>query len=234
MERKVHRFDDPGELAGAMAREIAALLEMAIAERGEALLAVSGGRSPKALFRALSRCALDWSRVTVTLVDERWVPEDSEASNARLVRESLLQGCATEARFLGLWSAAPDSRRGAEAAEACLRSLPLPFDALVLGMGEDGHTASLIPGGDSLGRALDPQGERLCLALRAPGIEHPRLTLTLPALLRARQIFLLVAGEAKRRVLDAAWREGPVAELPVRALLHQNRVPVTVYYSSIS
>ncbi len=234
MDRRVHRFDDPGALAEAMAREIAALLETAIAERGEALLAVSGGRSPKELFRALSRCGLDWSRVTVTLVDERWVPEDSEASNARLVREHLLQRCATEACFLGLWSAAPDSRRGAEEAEARLRSLPLPFDALVLGMGEDGHTASLIPGGDSLGRALDPQGERLCLALRAPGIEHPRLTLTLPALLRARQIFLLVAGEAKRRVLDEAWREGSVAELPVRAVLHQNRVPVTVYYSSIS
>lgn len=234
MDRTVRKFDDPDALAGAMAREIAALLETAIAERGEALLAVSGGRSPKALFRALSRCALDWSRVTVTLVDERWVPEDSAASNARLVREYLLQRYATEARFQGLWSAAPDSQQGAEAAEAHLRSLPLPFDALVLGMGEDGHTASLIPGGDSLGQALDPQGERLCLALRAPGNEHPRLTLTLPALLCARHIFLLIAGEAKWRVFEKALREGPVAALPVRALLHQSRVPVTVYYSSNS
>src|ERR1700761_3903668 len=136
-----HSFTDCQALAVALAERIAERLREGIAERGHALLAVSGGSTPKHLFDKLSRQMLDWSKVTVTLVDERWVPEGDERSNAAMVKAMLLQHAASSAQFVPLYTDAPTPEAGLATVRARVASLELPFDAVILGMGNDGHTA---------------------------------------------------------------------------------------------
>ncbi|HEX5305418.1 MAG TPA: 6-phosphogluconolactonase, partial [Dyella sp.] len=199
-----HNFTDCHALAEALAERVAARLREAIADRGRALLAVSGGSTPTHFFERLSRAPLDWSRVQITLVDERWVPESSERSNARLVKSLLLQHAAAAASFVPLYQDAATPEDGLAALNAQLDALAFPFDVAVLGMGDDGHTASFFPGGDRLADALDPAGRARVLPMRATGAGEPRITFTLPVLLDARALFLHVEGEAKRRVLADA------------------------------
>jgi 6-phosphogluconolactonase len=216
----IREFPDPVSLAEALAGYVAAVLSARLAQAGTAVLAVSGGSTPVRFFHVLSKKTLDWSNVTVTLVDERWVPETSSRSNATLVRTHLLQGKAATARFLPLYNGAATPDAGCAAF-----GLPLPLTVAVLGMGTDGHTASLFPGGDNLASALDLDGEAIVLPMRAPGAGEPRITLTLPALLGADHIVLHVESEPKRAVLNRAMRPGPVEELPVRAILARQPEP---------
>ncbi len=224
------QFDDGDRLADGLAERIAASLEQALAARARASLVVSGGRSPVPLFHNLARRALNWAAVTVTLADERWVPAESEDSNEGLVRRHLLRDKALSARLVGLYGGEASPEAGEAACARRLSGVPRPFDVVVLGLGEDGHTASLFPDSADLTRAL-AAGERPCQSIRAPNLAQPRMTLTLPALLGARCVFLTFQGAAKRRVYDAALRPGPVGELPVRAVLHQDRAPLEVYWS---
>ena len=136
-----NEFADPAALAQALASSVADDLRTALQERQVASLALSGGNTPKAFMRALSKQSLDWSQVVVTLVDERWVPEDNARSNAALLRENLLQGPAAAARFLPLHRDTATPEEALDALERDLAALPSPFDAVVLGMGNDGHTA---------------------------------------------------------------------------------------------
>lgn len=217
-------------LATSFAAEVAGDLSAGIAARGNAVLAVSGGATPKAFFDALgAHGELDWRKVTVTLVDERWVDETSERSNAALVRAHLLQGPASAARFIPLYSggAAPDAARIAET-NTRLAGLPTPFDVVVLGMGNDGHTASFFPGGDTLSTVLSDPGP--VLALSAPGAGEPRVTMTLPRVLAARALYLHLEGAEKLKTLGRALGDGPVEDMPVRAVLRQTETPVTVYW----
>jgi len=213
----LHGYADADSLAKALATRVAAQLREALDVRGEAALAVSGGNTPKRFFEHLSRAALDWAKVAVTLVDERWVPESSERSNARLVKAALLQHEAATARFVPLYVESPTPEAAIATLRARVAALPQPFDATVLGMGSDGHTASFFPGGDRLAEALDTKGSARVLPMRAPGAGEPRITFTLPALLASRALFLHIEGEAKRVVLDAAREPG--SALPVAAVL---------------
>jgi 6-phosphogluconolactonase len=222
-------FADKTTLAKELADAVAGRIEAAIAERGEAAIAVSGGSTPARFFAALGkRKDIDWGKVVVTLVDERWVDELNERSNAALVNEKLLQGPAASARFLPLYSggAEPDATRIAKTA-AGLQHLPHPFAAVVLGMGNDGHTASFFPGGDTLAEALTAPGP--VIAIRAPGAGEPRVTFTLPRLLETDALFLHIEGEGKAEVLETALADGPVEQMPVRAVLRADR-PITVYW----
>lgn len=222
-------FADKDELALALADAVVLNLNAGIAARGRAALALSGGSTPARFFRALStRTDIDWTRVTVTLVDERWVDESSDRSNARLVKANLLQGPAAAAAFVPLWQggAEPDAH-GIEKANAAIAAIPV-IDVAVLGMGNDGHTASFFPGGDTLAEALTADGP--VLAIRAPGAGEPRVTLTLRRLLAAEALYLHIEGNEKAEVLDKALGDGDVADMPVRAVLRQDQKPVTVFW----
>ena len=221
-------FNDKQQLATALAEAIATNLKSGIAARGGASLAVSGGSTPTLLFRTLSsRPDIAWDRVTVTLVDERWVDETSDRSNARLVKANLLQGRASAATFVPLYQGG--TRPDIEKTEAALASVRRPLDVAILGMGNDGHTASFFPGGDNLHEALTVEGP--VVAIEAPGAGEPRVTLTLRQLLAARALYLHIEGEEKVKTLEQAEAEGPVEDMPVRAILRQTQTPLTIYWS---
>ena len=226
-----HSFTECPAQAVALAERVAERLQQSLARRGRAVLAVSGGTTPKSFFEQLSRQPLDWARVQVTLVDERWVPESDERSNARLVHAHLLQHAAAGAQFTPLYTGAASPEAGAAEAEARIGALALPFDVVVLGMGDDGHTASFFPDGDHLAAALDLQTTARVLPMRAPAAGEPRITLTLATLLDTGALYLLVRGEKKRDLLaDARLGLGAARDYPVRAVLTQQRVPVAVYW----
>ncbi|MCB4767001.1 6-phosphogluconolactonase [Ancylobacter sp. Lp-2] len=221
----MHVFADGPALAEALADFVAGKLAARVARDGGASLAVSGGRTPTRFFEALSGRNLPWSKIGITLVDERWVRETSDRSNARLVREHLLKGPAAAARFVALANDAPTPEDGLFAINEALEDLYWPLACAVLGMGEDGHTASFFPGGDRLSEVLDPENTLGLLPMRAPGAGEPRITLTLPVLLAADALALHIEGEGKRPVLQAALADGPVEEMPVRAVLRASRPP---------
>lgn len=226
-----HRFPDSTALAHALSGEIRVDLDEAIGMRGMASLVVSGGRTPVKLFGQLHTEKLDWSRVWISLADERWVDTTADASNERLVREQLLVAPVTQARFVGLKNPAPTPEAGADWAWRALSRVARPFDVVLLGMGEDGHTASLFPGSLALARALDVTESPGCIAINALTAPHARVSLNLSALLDARRIILHIEGDSKWQVYQRARAPGPVAELPVRAILHQREVPVDVYWA---
>jgi len=217
----IETYPTTAAAADAAAYGIGRQLSDALRTHGRASLVATGGRSPGPVFDRLRLApGIDWARVVVTLSDERCVGEEHPDSNARLVRERLMTGEGAKAHLLPLWP---------EPEPAALRAIA-PFDAVMLGMGEDGHIASLIPGDPGLAAGLDPASDRLTVSVPA-GLGKPplaRISLTLSALLQARTIFLLIAGEAKREVVARAQAG---ADLPVAALVSQVRVPVRVLWS---
>ena len=219
-------------LVDAAAEQIAEQIERAIAQRGEAFIAVSGGKSPEALFERLAGFLLPWRRVHITLVDERFVPPTHPDSNESLVRRCLLKGRAADAQFVPLYHAGVSIEKAAELAEQQLRQWSLPFDVVLLGMGDDGHTASWFPDAPELPALLDSQNNRLVAVAHPQRAPHPRLTLTRAAVLNSRLIQLLIPGDNKRPVFQQAKTEAePLLALPVRAVLHQSKVPVHAYRS---
>jgi 6-phosphogluconolactonase len=228
---RFERYSDMGTLARALAADVAATLGRAAAARGVASLVVSGGRTPVGFFEQLRTQPIEWRRVSIALADERWVDPNDGASNEKMVREFLLQDRASEARFAGLKNAAPSPDLGAVSAWETFARIPRPFDVLMLGMGDDGHTASLFPRSPNLRVALDPAAAAGCVGMRAPSAPQPRLSLNLSALLDSRRIIFLLQGEAKLKTYDSAIGPGPTEEMPVRAVLRQGRVPVEVAWA---
>ena len=227
----LERYPDSGAVARALAADVAARLTRALAGRSQASLLVSGGHSPAELFDALCTQKLDWSRVFIALADERWVDPHEQGSNERLVRERLLREQAAVAQFVGLKNSAPSPVLGAGAAWDAFAKVPRPFDVTVLGMGDDGHTASLIPGSPGLRSALDPNASPACVAMWSRTVPHERLSLNLSALLGSSHISVLILGEEKLRIYRTACSGRAVEEMPIRAILHQERVPVEVVWA---
>jgi 6-phosphogluconolactonase len=230
-ETLAQRHTDIETLSQELAARITATLGAAIAARGLASLVVSGGRSPVRLFEILRSRPLDWSRVCIALADERWVAPEDTASNEHLVRSTLLKDRAASARFHGLKNGAPTPDLGAVSAWETFARVPRPFDAVILGMGDDGHTASLFPGSPNLPNALNPAASAGCVGMWSPAPPKARLSLNLTALLDSRRITLLITGESKWRTLRAARDPGPEQEMPIRAVLRQSRTPVEVMWS---
>jgi 6-phosphogluconolactonase len=222
----IETFDNAGSLADAACAATVQALHSGIDVRGRASLIATGGRSPHGTYDRLTKTSVDWSRVTVSLSDDRFVPPDDPASNEKLVRERLLIGGVASARFLPLRFQAASPEASADLAEPQLAALA-PYDMLLLGMGEDGHVASLIPGSPVLEAGMDMAGTRSVLGVPA-GVGTPplpRITLTLPALVSARATLVLIAGERKREIVER--EQG----LPVHALLEQAKGPVRVLWT---
>lgn len=217
------QFPNREDLAETLAGHVAATLRYRLERTGSAVLALSGGTTPVLFLERLSRKPVDWAKVTVTLVDERWVDESAPRSNASLVRRHLLQGPATMAPFIPLHNGSATPEEGAAAL-----SLPLPLTVAVLGMGEDGHTASFFPAGDHLAAALDPACPAIALPMRARAAPEPRITLTLPVLLAAEYLALHIEGGAKRLVLEKALVQG--ADFPISTVLAA-RPGMDIYWS---
>jgi 6-phosphogluconolactonase len=217
-------FDTASQAQLALAGEIADRLEDGAVERGQASLVATGGSTPGGLYAVLSTMAAPWNRVWITLSDERWVPVTDEASNERLVRERLMRGPAAAGHLIGLKTDDPRPAVAVPAADARIAAMPRPFDAVLLGMGADGHIASLFPGASE---GLEPTMGANVVAVEQPGAAETshRLSLTLATLLDARWIALLIRGEDK---LAIARNPG---NLPVAALLGQDKVPVEVFWA---
>jgi 6-phosphogluconolactonase len=208
-------FESREQASAALADALAARLAAAIHDRGRAALVVSGGSSPVAMFRALREKDLPWSSLTVVPSDERDVPENHPDRNDAMIQRELLAGPAEAARLVCL---IPPG------------DLPDGFDAVVLGMGADGHTASLFPGSPQLHQAL--ASDRPLEMLEVPQLGVRRVSLTPMALLNSDAVYLLIFGDEKRRVYESALERGDVDLLPVRAVLRQRRVPLTVFWAS--
>ncbi len=222
----IESYATSAALAAAAAAATTQALEAALAERGAASLVGTGGRSPAPVYDLLAQAELDWSRIAVTLSDDRFVSAESPDSNERLVRERLLTGPAAAARFVPISTAADTVEAAADKVEADVRAMA-PYDVMLLGMGEDGHVASLIPGSPVLDLGMDPRGTRFCLGIPA-GVGSPpiaRVTMTVPALLQARLILVLISGAKKRDIVEKG------NGLPVHALLRQAKAPVRVLWT---
>ncbi|AOY87336.1 6-phosphogluconolactonase [Marinobacter salinus] len=215
------RFGDtPDQVASELAEAVAGFLRNRLTEAPRASLVVSGGSTPLPFFEALSREVLDWGRVDVVLADERWVAEDDSASNARLVKSSLLKNKASKARFLSLKQEAETPREGLESVKSELAELPLPLDVLVLGMGNDGHTASLFPDAPELPVAMDPECQDIVAAMTPPSQPQKRITLTFPPLRDARFTALHLRGDDKLDTLRQALSDpDDVMAMPIRGFL---------------
>lgn len=224
-----HCFADASALMDALAAAVAWQLKRALAAGREASLVVPGGRTPVPLFERLAQAPLHWDKVHITLTDERVVPPDAAASNERLVREHLLRGAAAAARLSGWMCAAGDANSQLAQSWRQVSRLPRPFDVVVLGMGDDGHVASLFPQAPGLAQALDLARPAGCVAMQAPVPPHGRVSLNLTALTNTRLILLPLVGAVKCTVWRHAHEPGSALDLPVRALLRQSRAPLVVY-----
>ena len=229
---------NPAELNVRLAQDIAQRLAAAIQARGFAVLSVSGGKSPVALFEALRVIDIDWSRVRVTLVDERCVPRTHPDSNALLVQTHLLQDLAAKAQLVFMVASAAEPL-GSPAAQAKAASMALSAaglaDVLVLGMGADGHTASLFPEAPNLIEALDLRNTQTCVSIE---LAHPpanapyaRITQTLAQILSARHIVLPLSGTDKLNTLQRAWKQATPA-LPISFVLQQTQTPVALWLAN--
>ncbi|WP_408611031.1 6-phosphogluconolactonase [Caulobacter hibisci] len=225
---KIEVFPTRDALYDAAASTLANALTTTVASHGKAGFAATGGSTPEPVYQRLSTLTLPWDKVTVTLTDERFVPASDPSSNEGLVRRSLLQGEAAKAGFAPLYADPASPEAAADAAQAGVAEA-LPFGVTLLGVGGDGHFASLFPGNPVLSEGLDLETERLVLAVPKgePAPDLPRISLTFKALIQTSLIVLLVTGEAKRKLL-----EGPVdPSLPVARILDQDRVPVRILWA---
>jgi 6-phosphogluconolactonase len=231
MASTFHEFADGADLATALAEKVAEQLSAAISKKGAASIAVSGGSTPKRFFEALSSKDLDWTKVTVTLVDERFVPADSPRSNHLLVATHLLKDKAAATTFIPLYHEAETIDAAAEIATGKTASIGNPFDVAILGMGGDGHTASFFPRGNHLAKALDLSTPRGVMTMAAEGAGEERLTFTFSSLSDAHLLVLHIEGQEKKDVLAKAEAGTDETDMPIRAVLNRAVSPLEIYWA---
>jgi len=224
----LHQFGDRKVLAEALATEIAHQLGRAIQIRGSASMAVSGGNTPLAMFKLLAQSELDWTQVTVTLVDERWVSPDNERSNERLVKQNLLVGRAAFAKFVPLYmpDKTPEAASGFVSQE--IVKIALPFDVVVLGMGVDGHTASYFPDAENFTEIISPTAEMPVMQVNSKSAGESRLTLSMPMLATSRFMALHIEGEDKQQTVANALNGD---ELPIRHILDRADIWTNIFWA---
>ncbi|MDP2713302.1 6-phosphogluconolactonase [Rheinheimera sp.] len=226
---QLNQFTDTGTLNAEFANRLVAILRQAINERGAAYLVVSGGKTPQALFTALSQVDLAWDKVTVLLADDRWLDDRQNDSNERLVKAVLLQHNAKAAKFISLYADTASAFDGVAQVLPRIAGLPT-FDAVILGMGEDGHTASLFPCSAQIQAGLAADAPAV-LAVQPETAPYERISLSLPRLLNSRHLFLHLVGANKLAVLNKAMAGQDVPAMPIRAFLHHPVAHVAVMYT---
>lgn len=233
MHDRLREFANAGEMAARLADDIIARLKSAVELRGRASLVVSGGTTPGVLFDVLCERDAPWDKIWITLSDERWIAPGEDGSNEKLVRTRLLRGKAASAHFVGMKTNDAKPEAAQTTVNAAITAMPRPFDVTLLGMGDDGHTASLYPRAPELKAALDTDAPALVHAVHAQNAAATgdRMTLTLRTILDSRWIVLLIRGGEKMKTYRAAENGTDVPEMPVRAVLGQGSVPVEVFWA---
>lgn len=226
----LNTFSSRAELDQQLAKSVSTILAQAISKNGKASIAVSGGSTPKGFFLALSQYDIEWSNVTITLADERWVEASDSASNTTLVKENLLINKASKANFFEIKLPGSLNEEAILLLNERVESL-LPLDVLILGMGEDGHTASLFPCSDEIDAALDESNPNSFIKVVPKTAPHDRISFTYKALLESKNVILHLCGESKKQVLDEANSDKGVKHMPIRGFLHHPTVDTQIYWA---
>jgi 6-phosphogluconolactonase len=213
-------YDDVDEMAAAVAGDVGFIVESALDARGSCLLALPGGKTPLPIFRKLAEASLPWKKVTIIPTDDRLVPMQDERSNVRAIAQAFLP---TGARVVPIATEIPDYKLAGNSADARLQDFPWPPDLCWLGMGEDGHTASIFAGPD-LQDALDAPRARRAVA------PVPRVTLTRASILAARTLLITITGQQKRELLEQAIADGQSSKLPIGRVLAEADQPIDIHW----
>jgi 6-phosphogluconolactonase len=231
IEAEWWEYDDVAELAEAVAGDVGFIIESAVEARNASLLALPGGKTPVPVFDKLARAKLPWKKVTIIPTDERLVAVQDELSNARLLASSFMKA---GARVVPIGGENDDVDAAGNIADARLQDLPWPPDLVWLGMGADGHTASIFDGPD-LQKALDAPKARRAVGVRPEPLpaEAPfaRVTLTRAALLSSRTLIITITGDEKRALLEQAIADGHSSRLPIGRVLAEAEQPIDIHWA---
>ncbi len=223
---------DRTALAAAISAQIIADLETAIAKDGEASLIIPGGTTPVAVFEQLKATRIAWGKVTIIPCDERWVGSEHPDSNEGLIKRHLMTGAVAKAHFISLYRPTPTPAEAMNDVANTIATIRRPFSSVFLGMGEDGHFASLFPGRAQAAEALVPDMAAPIMVLAEPAKGHRRIGLTLAALIHCSHVLLAVTGAKKRIVLDRAIADISADTYPIAALLRQQRTPIDIFIAA--
>jgi len=233
---QIKKIDSRDKLFSAVAKRCENQLGQSIKNNGQASFIIPGGTTPAPAFKKLANSNLDWKKISVAQSDERWVEADHPQSNQGLTAKTLLIDNASVADYLPMKNSASSTEEGLDECNASYGQLVSPFSLTMLGMGLDGHVASLFPGSKEIERGLDLSNQDLCIAIDANGCEvagdYPnRMSLTMSAILRSELILLLVTGKEKLEVIQTALINNQPLVQPVAAILNQTKIPVEIYWS---
>lgn len=223
-------FEKKESLIEDLSSNIVKILQDSIDKSGKASLLVSGGNTPKPLFEKLSNSDIPWEKVTISLVDDRWLEANHKDSNELLVKENLMQNFASKANFVGMFI---DGKSAFESDDLCSKTYKekvYPFDLIILGMGGDSHTASLFPNNIKLEEAYDLENKNLCISIKPDTAPYDRMSLTLGAILSAENIILHIEGEEKLRVYEEALKSKDNFATPISAVLNSKK-NIKVYHA---
>lgn len=233
-----HQGADQASLAEHLAGEITVIIAQSIRQRGVAVVALSGGSTPKLLFQALANSDIDWSKVVITLVDERWVDESDDLSNGAFLKRYLLNHISSDVRFAPLYFPAETVGESCDqvlqnycqVTDSSIDALH-HFDIVILGMGNDGHTASFFPDADNIAHLVSDESTEHLLTCSSPSTQVERITWSLPMLLNSQFLALHITGQKKQTVFQQASLVGKATELPIRSVIFQQKNLLNVYHA---
>ena len=225
-------YEDPAELAGAVAGDVQFVIESALDARGAAVIALSGGSTPVPIYAKLSAAKLDWKKVTIVPTDERIVPIGDKLSNVTMIGKAFIPKGARVMPIVP--QATADYKAAGRSADALMQDLHWPLDLCLLGMGENGHTASIFPGPD-YDEALSGPRERRALGVMPkplpPEAPVPRVTLSRQGIVTAKALTIVITGAKKRKVLEDALKEGESSPYPIGRVLADVELPVDIHWA---